>query len=121
MADFEFHPGEKAKFKVTLYQASGAPTDTFDTITGITYTLTDPNCGEITDADAEPRDGELNFTAPSQPAGQDQFLNVVVDGDPGEGETRIELQSKSFVVVNGPAVSGALELELVQVNPPPPA
>jgi hypothetical protein len=118
----EFHPGEKVGFKVTLYQASGAPTDSYDTITGITYTVSDPNAANITDEDAEPRDGELNFAAPSQPAGQDQFLDVSLDGDAGEGVVPIQMRSEPWVVVDGPAVSGKLELlELVQVNPPPPA
>lgn len=118
----EFHPGEKVGFKVTLYQASGAKTDSYDTITGITYTVSDPNAANVTDEDAEPRDGELNFAAPSQPAGQDQFLEVSLDGDAGEGVVPIQMRSEPWVVVDGPAVSGTLELlELVQVNPPPPA
>ena len=43
----ELHPGETVDFKVTLYQASGAETDTFDTVTGIEWSVSDPEAVEI--------------------------------------------------------------------------
>ena len=116
----ELHPGETVDFKVTLYQASGAPTDTFDEIGGIEWSVSDPDAVEIVDEDAEPRDGQLRVVQPSQPPGQDQFLRVVLDGDPGDGVIEIRLESEPWVVVDGPATGGTVTLQLRPVSPPPP-
>ena len=116
----EFHPGETVEFKVTLYQASGAETDTFDEVAGIEWSVSDPEAVEILDEDAEPRDGQLRVVPPSQPPGEDQFLRCVLDGDPGDGVTEIRLESEPWVVVDGPATGGAVTLQLRQIQPPPP-
>ena len=117
----ELHPGETVDFKVVLYQASGAETDTFDTVTGIEYSVSDPEAVEILDEDAEPRDGHLRVVQPSTPSGEDQFLRCVLDGDPGDGVTEIRLESEPWVVVDGPATGGTVTLQLRQIQPPPPA
>lgn len=115
----EFHVGEHAKATVKLFDADGNPTDRFDMMTGIKYEISDPAAATIADADAEPRDVEIEFVALTE-VGVDEFLTVTLDGDPGDGVTEIRLESEAFQIVQGDAVSGTLDLELVQVTPPPP-
>ena len=120
MAELELHRGETVDFEAELFDSSGQLTDTYDKITGIEWSVSDPDAVEILDEDAEPKDGQLKVRELSQPPGQDQFLRCVLDGDPGDGVTEIRLESVSWVVVPGPARSGNVTMKIRQIQPPPP-
>ena len=120
MAELELHIGDTVDVKAELRDSSGAPTDTYDKITGLEWSVSDPEAVEIVDEDAEPKDCQLKIVALSQPPGEDQFLRCVLDGDPGDGVTEIRLESVPWVVVPGPASSGHVTMTIRQVQPPSP-
>lgn len=116
MASLTFHPNEEADVKVDLTQASGAPTDIWDKVAGVTYTASHPDCFEVVDEDANPLDAVVRFTSPTPP-GEDATLGVKLDGDPTELQNILALESDTFEVVNGPATAGRVTLTLRPVQP----
>ena len=120
MADKQFHVGDIADVKVTLFDASGAETDNYDQVEGITSMVTDAAVSEVVDPDVTtPKQFEVRMLALSE--GVDQVLRISLDGVAGAGSSHIEFESETYEVVpNDQAVSGTATLTLKQISPPPP-
>lgn len=110
----EVHIGETGKVIVRMKDANGNETDSYDKMSGVTYTSTHPGMVDVVDADAEPKDAELSFSALT-PTGEDAFINVSFDGDPGDGVRQVALVSEAIHVVPGDAVAGTVEIVVTPV------
>lgn len=105
--------GQKGTAKVTMYDADGRQTDSYDVMSGIQYSSTDPNVVSVLNEDEEPRDAELMAHAEGQAT-----ITCTFDGDPGDGLRSITLQSPPIDVVlppPGQAVTGTFEVVFAEV------
>jgi hypothetical protein len=64
-----------------MYNAAGAETDNYDTISGVQYWSDDPSIASIVDEDANPKDATIGTHAVGTTKVYSKF-----DGDPGDGE-----------------------------------
>ena len=111
----EVFVGQKGKAVIKMHDAQGRETNTYDTITGIQYTVDNPELVSVVDEDAEPKDAELEALAPGTTNIGCQF-----DGDPGDGVRTIMLESEDIIVSEPPpgeAVSGIFEVTFTEVEP----
>jgi hypothetical protein len=105
--------GQAGRAVVRMVDANGRETNTYDTMTGITYASTDPDVVSVVDEDVEPKDATLMANDVGQAT-----LTCTFDGDPGDGIRQIMLQSEPIDVVEPPpgeAVGGTFEVTFAQV------
>ena len=102
------HIGDLGRAVVKMTDANGNPTDSYDNMSGIQYESSDPSKVTVVDDDAEPRDATLEFLALTE--GAPVTITVRFDGDPGNGERAITLQSEPINVVPGEATGGEVQI-----------
>jgi len=106
----DVHIGEEGVAEVEMYDSDGNVTDSYDKISGIQWSMSDPTKAELVDDDAEPKDARFNFMAltPDGPV----TAGCTFDGDPGDGVTKVELVSEEINIVPGPARSGQIKIKI---------
>jgi hypothetical protein len=105
--------GQQGTAIVRMFDADGRETDSYDTMAGIQYDSSDSSVVSVVDEDAEPKDATLMAHAEGQAT-----ITCMFDGDPGDGERQITLQSDTIEVVMPPpgqAVTGRFEVTFNQV------
>jgi hypothetical protein len=106
---------------VRMYDSAGKETDSYDKMTGISYEVSDPSKLEVVDDDEEPKDAALTAIAATEPD-TPVIITCRFDGDPGDGERPIVLQSEPITIREpepGEAVSGEFTVQFHQVEPAP--
>jgi hypothetical protein len=106
----EAHIGELGIAEVVMHDADGNPTDSYDTMTGISYASTNPTAVNVVDDDAEPKDARVEFLALADGV----TITCTFDGDPGDGERPITLVSEEINVVPGEATGGEIKIRFTQ-------